>query len=94
MPYPSDNKPKKDDQPESIFPTIESALHTLHIYSLGLESTQFADFNFAARTGLARLQKQICMAGFNYIDKEDSRENNEQEKIIELIEGGIKEKRN
>lgn len=88
-----ENNPKKDNYPECIFPTMESALYTLHVYSLGLENTQIADFNFAARTGLARLQQQICLAGFNHIDKEISTEKNEHKKIFGLVEKKVNEKK-
>ena len=93
MSFSDENRPKNIDQIECIFPTMESALYTLHVYSLGLESTQIADFNFSARIGLANLQRQICLTGFKYLDKENSTEKKEDKKIIKLIEREIKEKK-
>ena len=94
MSLPDENKLADNDEIESIFPTVESALYTLQIYSVGLESTQIVDFNFSARTGLAKLQKQICLTCFNHIDKRNNKEKKRNKNIIELIEGRVKAKRN
>lgn len=93
MSYTSDNKPNNDDQVDCIFPTFESALHTLNIYSFGLESTKIPDFNFSARTGLANLIRQVCIAGFDKIDSDSIKKNKAVENIIELVDGG-KQKKN
>lgn len=92
MPYSSDNKPTKEDQIDCIFPNLESALNTLHIYSFGLESTKVPDFNVSARTGLASLIRQVCISGFEKTDSDSEKENELQDKIVALVEGGIQKK--
>ena len=88
MPNISENNPKKLDEPLCIFDSIEEAFGLLLIVSYGLENECLTDFDLPARKGVSKTLRQACTAGFNLTDKDNSKETEKSNRIVELIEGG------